>query len=85
MAALAASAGELLRGPRAAGLPGARWSLKTLALWLERRTGARLHPGHIWKLLRRAGWSLPSLRAVSGGSFAFVVDPDGNPILLRDV
>lgn len=81
-AALAARADELARGPRAAGLPGTRWTLKTLALWLERRTGARHHPGHMWKVLRRAGWSLPALRAATGRRLAFLVDPDGNRLVV---
>ena len=57
--------GELLRGACAHGFPTDLWTLPRVALVIERTVGVRYHPGHVWRLLRRMGWSLqrPARRA----------------------
>ena len=34
------------------------YALPRVALVIERLTGVRYHPGHVWYILRRLGWSL---------------------------
>src|SRR5829696_2413859 len=34
-----------------------QWTLGRVAAVIERLTGVRHHPGHVWRLLRRLGWS----------------------------
>lgn len=55
----------LRTGPRAQGFPTELWTLPRVALLIERLTGVRHHPGHVWRILRRLGWSLqrPARRA----------------------
>lgn len=55
----------LLKGPRAQGFATELWTLPRIATLIERLTGVRYHPGHVWYLLRRLGWSLqrPTRRA----------------------
>ena len=62
---LAALAKALKAGPRAHGLPSSLWTLPRMALLLERQCGIKYHPGHVWRLLQRLGWSLqrPARRA----------------------
>jgi transposase len=52
-------------GPRAHGLPTNLWTLPRIAQVLHRQTGIKCHPGHVWRLLQRMGWSLqrPARRA----------------------
>ena len=52
-------------GPRAHGLPTNLWTLPRIAQVLQQQTGIKCHPGHVWRLLRRMGWSLqrPARRA----------------------
>jgi transposase len=52
-------------GPRAHGFPTDLWTLPRMAEVIARLTGVRYHPGHVWYLLRRLGWSLqrPARRA----------------------
>ncbi|HKA02869.1 MAG TPA: winged helix-turn-helix domain-containing protein [Acidimicrobiales bacterium] len=42
------------------------WTLARVAAVIEAETGVAYHPGHVWKLLRRMGWSRqrPARRAV---------------------
>jgi transposase len=47
----------LRRGPRAHGFPTDVWTLARVATVIESETGVTYHPGHVWKLLRRLGWS----------------------------
>lgn len=55
----------LLKGPRAQGYTTELWTLPRVAVVVERVSGVRYHPGHVWRVLRGLGWSLqrPTLRA----------------------
>src|SRR5262245_63790834 len=57
--------GALRRGAPAHGFKTDLWTLPRVAAVIERRTGVRYHPGHVWYLLRRLNWSLqrPARRA----------------------
>jgi transposase len=48
----------LRNGPRAHGFSTDLWTLPRVAEVIERLTRVRHHPGHVWRLLRRLGWSL---------------------------
>jgi transposase len=56
----------LRQGARAHGFDTDHWTLARITTVIERLTGTRYHPGHVWKLLRRMGWRLqrPARRAV---------------------
>lgn len=57
----------LLAGARAHGFAQDLWTLQRIATVIERITGVRHHPGHVWYILRdRLGWSVqrPARRAV---------------------
>ncbi|MBN1421475.1 MAG: transposase [Planctomycetes bacterium] len=56
---------ELLKGARAHGFSSALWTLKRVATIIERVTGVRYHPGHVWRILAQMDWSLqkPAKRA----------------------
>jgi len=45
----------LLRGPEAAGYRTALSTLPRIAAVIEKRTGVRYHPGHVWCLLHQLG------------------------------
>jgi transposase len=47
----------LQRGPPAAGYPTELWTLKRMAEVIEKKFDVRYHPGHVWWLLERLGWS----------------------------
>lgn len=47
----------LLAGPQAAGFANELWTCPRVAQVIERRFGVRYHPSHVWKLLRKLGWS----------------------------
>lgn len=47
----------LRRGPRAHGFSTDLWTLPRVATLIEALTGVRHHPGHVWRLLRKLGWS----------------------------
>jgi len=47
----------LQKGPRANGYPTDLWTLARVAEVIEKVTGVKYHPGHVWKVLRRMGWS----------------------------
>jgi len=52
-------------GPTAHGFRTDVWTLPRIAAVIERLTQVRHHPGHVWRILRRLGWSLqrPARRA----------------------
>jgi transposase len=55
----------LLAGPVAAGYASDLWTLPRIAKLIQQRFGVKYHPGHIWHLMRRLGWSCqkPARRA----------------------
>jgi len=65
-AQLAAVEQALLDGAGANGFVGELWTVDRVALVIERLTGVRHHPAHVWALLRhRLGWTVqrPARRA----------------------
>ena len=49
----------LLKGATANGFTGELWTLDRITLVIERLTGVRHHPAHVWALLHhRLGWSV---------------------------
>ena len=58
-AALATVEQALNRGATANGFVGELWTLERVALVIERLTGVRHHPAHVWAILsHRLGWSV---------------------------
>lgn len=55
----------LRQGARAHGFGTDLWTLPRVATVVERLTGVRYHPGHVWKILGAMEWSLqrPARRA----------------------
>lgn len=55
----------LLKGPITAGYATEFWTLPRVAEVIERVTATRYHPGHVWRVLRKLGWSRqkPTTRA----------------------
>src|SRR5438128_2015457 len=55
----------LRRGAVAHGFSAELWTLPRVAMVIERLTGVRYHPGHVWYILRRLNWSVqrPARRA----------------------
>ena len=55
----------LRRGPLAHGYPTDLWTLARLSAVIEKLTGVHYHPGHVWKVMDKIGWSLqrPAKRA----------------------
>jgi transposase len=55
----------LLQGPVAYGYTTPIWTLERISEVIAKTTGVHYHPGHVWRLLRRMGWSLqkPTTRA----------------------
>lgn len=47
----------LCRGARAAGFATELWTLKRIALVVERHFAVKYHQGHVWKVLRSMNWS----------------------------
>ncbi len=47
----------LLQGPQAHGYPTQLWTLPRIADLIEKLTGVRSHPGHVWWLLRHLGFT----------------------------
>lgn len=47
----------LARGALAYGHPTDRWTLKRIAQTIKQVFGVAYHPNHVWRLLRRCGWS----------------------------
>jgi transposase len=57
---------ELLKGAAANGYPTDVWTLQRVAEVIERLTGVRYHPAHVWSLLRQDlkwSWQRPARRA----------------------
>ena len=56
----------LLAGPREAGHRTELWTLPRVTRLIEKLTGVRYHPGHVWKLLGTLGFSCqrPERRAL---------------------
>jgi len=55
---LAEVTAALSKGPTANGYPTELWTLARVAGVIERVTGVRYHPGHVWRILReQLGWS----------------------------
>ncbi len=50
--------GQLLqRGPPAAGYESELWTLQRVADLIEAEFGVSYHPCHVWRLLKKMGWS----------------------------
>jgi transposase len=47
----------LLQGAQAHGFLNDLWTLPRVAELIRRQSGVRLHPGHVWRVLGRMGWS----------------------------
>jgi transposase len=47
----------LLRGPEALGYETPLWTSGRVADLIEREFGVSYHPGHVWRILVRLGWS----------------------------
>jgi transposase len=47
----------LEKGPKANGFPTELWTLCRVAEVIEKVTGVKYHPGHVWRVLRQMGWS----------------------------
>jgi transposase len=56
----------LEKGPKANGFATDLWTLARVAEVIERVTGVKYHPGHVWRVLRQMGWSRqrPARRAI---------------------
>lgn len=56
----------LLRGAMAYGFPNELWTLKRMARVIRDEFKVEYHPGHVWKLMLRLGWScqVPERRPV---------------------
>lgn len=48
---------KLLAGPEALGYETPLWTCPRVADLIERDFGVQYHPGHVWRVLRRLGWS----------------------------
>ena len=48
----------LRQGARAHGFGTDLWTLPRMAMVIERLTGVRYHPGHVWKILDAMHWTL---------------------------
>jgi transposase len=55
----------LRKGPLHHGFATNLWTLPRIASVIEKETGVKYHPGHVWKLLGQLNWSLqrPARRA----------------------
>jgi transposase len=51
-------AAALRRGARAHGFDTDRWTLDRVTALIETVTGVAYHRGHVWKIIRRMGWTL---------------------------
>jgi transposase len=47
----------LLLGAQAHGYDTQLWTLERIADLIHQQTGIKYHPSHVWKILRRMGWS----------------------------
>jgi transposase len=48
----------LLQGALVHGFDSDLWTCKRVAIVIERLTGVRHHPSHIWRILKAMGWTL---------------------------
>jgi len=48
----------LLQGAQTHGFLNDLWTLPRVAELIHRQSGVRLHPGHVWRVLGRMGWSI---------------------------
>ena len=57
---------SLKRGPEALGYETGLWTAWRVADLIERECGIRYHSGHVWKVLKKLGWSCqrPTTRAM---------------------
>lgn len=49
---------SLLQGAQFHGFLNDLWTLPRVAELIHRQTQVRLHPGHVWRLLGKMGWSV---------------------------
>jgi len=58
----------LKAGPEALGYGSGLWTTGRVADLIQRQTGQKFHPGHVWRILRSLGWSCqrPVGRATQG-------------------
>ena len=56
----------LKEGPEVLGYGTGLWTTWRVADLIERQTGQKFHPGHVWRILRSMGWSCqrPTGRAI---------------------
>ena len=47
----------LFDGPEAHGYPTPLWTCRRVVQLIQQQFGIRYHPGHVWKILVRLGWS----------------------------
>ena len=47
----------LKQGPEVLGYGTGLWTTWRVADLIERQTGLKFHPGHVWRILRQLGWS----------------------------
>ena len=47
----------LKEGPEALGYGSGLWTAWRVADLIERQSGQKFHPGHVWRILRSLGWS----------------------------
>ena len=64
----------LTEGAQAHGFVNDLWTLPRISAVLERQSGLRVHPGHLWRVLIRLGWSVqkPEKRATQRDERAIV-------------
>ena len=48
---------SLLDGPEAHGYPTPLWTCRRVTRLIQEQFGVAYHPGHVWKILVRLGWS----------------------------
>ena len=53
----------LKEGPEALGYGTGLWTTWRVADLIQRQTGQKFHPGHVWRMLRSLGWSCQLSRA----------------------
>jgi len=49
----------LKHGPQALGYGTGLWTARRVAKLIEHECGVKYHPGHVWRILRDLGWSVP--------------------------
>lgn len=47
----------LLEGPAAHGYDTELWTLERIADLIDKKTGIKYHPGYVWEILKKLGWS----------------------------